>query len=155
MRALVIAQGNPLRRDDGVAHRVLESLKPACDVESRAVMQLTPEVAGDIAPYDTVIFIDADVCVGTLSIEPLDHSDSDPAVSPPALTHVTNAAEIVRLSRTLFGFGGSAFLCRIPVDDLSLGEGLSSRATALAAEASGKLEAVLSELRSELVSRRP
>jgi Ni,Fe-hydrogenase maturation factor len=143
-----------------VAHRVLESLKPARDVESRAVMQLTPEVAADIAGYDTVIFIDADVrvgtfCAGTLSIEPLDHSDSDPAVSPPALTHVVSPAEIVQLSRALFGFGGSAFLCRIPVDDLSLGEGLSSRATTLAAEASGKLEALLSELRSGFVSRRP
>ena len=43
--ALVIAIGNTLRRDDGVAHHVSDLLNVHPDVETRAVLQLTPEMA--------------------------------------------------------------------------------------------------------------
>jgi len=145
MRALLIATGNRLRRDDGVAHTVLEQLGSARDVESRALLQLTPEVAEDIAGYDTIIFIDADIRMAALSIEALNQVPASPA-----LTHVSRPAEIVELSRALFGFEGRAFLCRIPVDDLSSGEGLSRRASTLATQAAGKLEKLLGDLRVEL-----
>ena len=142
MRALLIATGNRLRRDDGVAHTVLERLGPARDVQSLALLQLTPEVAEDIAGYDTVVFIDADAGAADLSLEPLDRLPS-----PSALTHVARPAEIVELSKALFGFTGRAFLCRIPVEDLSSGEGLSRRASALAAPATRKLEDLLDNMR--------
>jgi hydrogenase maturation protease len=142
MRALLIAQGNRLRRDDGVAHAVLERLDPASDVEPRAILQLTPEVAEDIAGYEMVIFIDADAGATDLSIEPI--NQPPPA---PALTHVSRPAEVVELSRALFGFSGRAFLCRIPVDDFSPGERLSRRASALAVQAAKKLELLLGETR--------
>ncbi len=134
MRALLIAAGNSLRRDDGVAHAVLELL----DAEARAVFQLRPELAEDIAGYDTVVFIDADAGAEELSIGAVDDL-------PPSrlFTHVSTPAEIVALARSLFDFSGRAFLCRIPVDDLSAGEGLSPRATALAARAAEKLETLL------------
>lgn len=145
MRALLIATGNRLRRDDGVAHTVLEQLGSVRDVESRALLQLTPEVAEDIAGYDTIIFIDADVRMAALSIEALNQVPTSPA-----LTHVSGPAEIVELSRALFGFAGRAFLCRIPGDDFSSGEGLSRRASALARQAAEKLEKLLGDLRVEL-----
>ena len=145
MRALLIAVGNRLRRDDGVAHAVLEGLSSANDVESRAFLQLTPEVAEDIAGYDPVIFIDSDAGLAELSLEPLDQLPS-----PPALTHVSRPAEIVELSTALLGFAGRIFLCRIPVDDLTVGEGLTRRASELVAQAVEELEILLSELRGDL-----
>ncbi|HME09269.1 MAG TPA: hydrogenase maturation protease [Bryobacteraceae bacterium] len=140
LRTLLIATGNRLRRDDGVAQSVLERLGPASGgVETRALLQLTPEVAEDIAPYDAVIFIDADAGATELGLAQLDELPSSAV-----LTHVSRPADIVALSRALFGFTGRAFLCRIPVDDLSLGEGLSRRASAIAAQATEMVRALLS-----------
>lgn len=127
MRTLVIAIGNPLRRDDGVAHHVL--IPP--DADRRAVLQLTPEMAGEIAGYDSVVFVDADVDAKQVEMEPV-----DTVVAPPALTHVSRPPEIVALARALFGFTGRAYACRIPVCDLSEGEGLSPRTATFAQQAS-------------------
>jgi len=135
MRTLLIAAGNSLRRDDGVALAVLEML----DAESLAVFQLTPEVAADLAGYDTVIFIDADTGAAELKIEPMDESRSPSG----AFTHVSAPSEIVTLARSLYGFEGRALVCRIPVKDLSHGEGLSGRASALAAQAAEKLKVLI------------
>ena len=127
MRALVIAIGNPLRRDDGVAHHVLIP----SGVERRAVLQLTPEMAEEIAPYSSVVFVDADVDAKQVEMEPVDS-----VLAPSALTHVSRPSEIVALARALFGFTGRAYTCRIPVSDLSEGEGLSPRTETFAQQAS-------------------
>ena len=142
--ALLIALGNRFRRDDGVAHVVLDRLGSVCEAESRSLLQLTPEVAEEIAGYETVIFIDSDTRAAGVSIEPLDEPSS-----PPLFTHVARPAEVIEVSKALFGFAGRAFLCRIPVDDLSPGEGLSGHASAFAAQAAGMLEIWLSGLRVE------
>jgi Ni,Fe-hydrogenase maturation factor len=138
MRTFLIATGNTLRRDDGIAHHVLDLVRPTPGTRTRALLQLTPELAHDIAGCDAVIFIDADAGASVPSIEPLDQSPA-----PPAVTHISTPAEIVWLSRALFGFAGQAFLCRIPAEDLSCGEGLSRRTTMLAAEAARELEVLL------------
>lgn len=130
MRTLVIAIGNPLRRDDGAAHHV--SIPPGAD--SRAVLQLTPEIAEEIAGYDSVVFLDADVAAKQVQIEPV---DSLPLTS--ALTHVSRPAEIVAIARALFGFTGRAYTCRIPVSDLSQGEGLTPLTETFAQQASRAL----------------
>ena len=140
MSILLIAIGNPLRRDDGVAQAVLDLMNPRPRVESRWILQLTPEMAETIGACETVIFIDADVSAAQLSI----HLVDQPGLAA-ALTHVSTPAEVVALSRSLYGFGGRAWLCRIPVYDLSLGEGLSSDAHALAARAAAELEVLLSQ----------
>jgi Ni,Fe-hydrogenase maturation factor len=132
MRRLLLSIGNPARRDDGVAHEVLKKLPES---ESRSFLQLTPEVAAEIASYDVVVFIDADVQVGDLSIDEVDES-----TCPPPLTHAATPGQIVRLARSMFGFGGRALVCRIPVFDLSCEEGLSRRAALLPARAAAELE---------------
>jgi len=120
MRILAIASGNTLRRDDGVAHHVLDLLD---GVEKRAALQLSIELAQEIAAFDTVFFLDADVNEGAPRLVPV---DAFPARA--ALTHRSQAAEIVYLARSLYGFGGAAWLCRIPVRDFGYGEGLSPEA---------------------------
>jgi Ni,Fe-hydrogenase maturation factor len=140
MRTLLIAVGNRLRRDDGVAHTVLGQLGSIRDVDSRAFLQLSPEVAQDIAAYNAVVFIDSDAS----AVEPIIQS-IDRLPSSPVFSHLSSPAEVVALSRALFGFGGRALLCRIPVCDLSTGEGLSLQTRACAAQAVVKLENLLGE----------
>jgi Ni,Fe-hydrogenase maturation factor len=132
---LLIAIGNQLRRDDGVAHKVLDLIPTSPRLDSLRVFQLTAEVASAIASYHTVIFIDADLAALDLSIQPLDELPYCPMI-----THFTTPAEIVTLSRELFGFAGLAFLCRIPAKDISCGVELSLSATAYALQAAGALE---------------
>lgn len=130
MGALVITIGNPMRRDDGVAHLV--QIPP--EVERRAVLQLTPELAAEIVLYNTVVFIDADINAKQLRIEQV---QATPA--PSLLTHVARPSEIVALARSLFGFSGRAYICHIPVSDLSEGEGLSGSASAFAEQAAREI----------------
>ena len=134
MRVLVVAVGNVLRGDDGVAHAVLG----LAHADALALAQLTPEVAEQIALYATVIFVDADAGAADLRIETVEELSSAPSFS-----HASTPAEIVALSRSLFGFRGRALLCRIPAHDFSAGEGLSPRTRALAARAKAELDALL------------
>jgi len=126
-RTLLIAIGNPLRRDDGVAHRVLELLGPQFDGEARSVLQLTPELAAETAGCERVVFLDADAEAAEIQIEAL-----TPVASSPALTHVSTPAEIVALASALFGFTGRAVLWRIPAADFSFHEGLTAVSEAAA-----------------------
>lgn len=130
MRALVIAIGNPMRRDDGVAH----SIRVPAGATRRDVLQLTPEIAVEIASYDTVVFLDADVDAKQVRIEPVED-----VVAPVLLTHVLKPCEIVALARVLFEFSGQAYTCRIPVSDLTPGEGLSLGARQFASGAAREI----------------
>ena len=59
---LIIAYGNPLRSDDGLAWlaaRELEDYFAASDVEIRSVQQLMPELSEIISRCQLVIFVDA------------------------------------------------------------------------------------------------
>jgi len=132
--ALVIAIGNPLRRDDGVAHRV----RTPPGVATRAVLQLTPEIAEEIAGYDNVIFVDADVDASQVRVEAV-----DAAPSHSLLTHASRPSEIVAIARTIFGFSGPAYTCRIPVSDLSEGEGLSRCARIFGEQAAREIDSLL------------
>jgi Ni,Fe-hydrogenase maturation factor len=134
MPALVIAIGNPLRRDDGVAHCV--PTPPG--VERRAVLQLTPEIAAELANYHTVIFVDADIYANQVRVETVYSKQSHSA-----LTHIARPSEVVALARKLFGFSGEAYLCRIPVSDLTEGDGLSRKTSQFAAQAARKIDSLL------------
>src|SRR5213080_2808888 len=60
-RVLVIAYGNPLRCDDGVAWQAAEQIRRKLPslTEVICVHQLTPELAEEISRAGTVIFLDA------------------------------------------------------------------------------------------------
>src|SRR5579862_6353263 len=111
---LYVAFGNPLRRDDGVAWKVFDTLNPACGLKQ---IQPTPELAAEIAGFKRVVFIDASVD-GELRLDGIE------AHSASFFTHAADPAEVVTLSRALYGFSGEAWLCRIPGEDFSHGEGL-------------------------------
>jgi len=135
MTCLVIALGNEWRRDDGVAHRVLELLPALDGVERRAGLQLTPEMAAEIAPFDMVVFVDADLGRGEPGLEPVDEA---PAPGCP-ITHEVSPREVVATARRLFGFRGPAWVLHVPGEDFAVGEGLSATAEANAHKAAGIL----------------
>ena len=135
MRTLLIACGNPLRGDDGVAIEVLRLLAPGSDRELYEVQQLTPEIAEKVAAYDCVVFLDADAAATKLTIQPVRGAGSR---SP--LSHASSPAEIVALSRTLFAFSGAAVTCGIPARDFSAGKSLSLETQRVVREAAEELE---------------
>ncbi|MGA2714190.1 MAG: hypothetical protein ABSG41_13875 [Bryobacteraceae bacterium] len=135
---LLIACGNPLRRDDGVAHEVLRIIARTPCRELRSVQQLVPELAAEIAGFERVVFLDADVRSMHPAIEPV-----RTAMPGSPLTHAANPAEIVAISRSLFGFNGEALVCRIPARDFSPGESLAPDQLQTMYEAASELERLL------------
>ncbi len=133
-RRILIAIGNPLRRDDGVAHRVVELLGAHPKYDTRCCLQLAPELAAEIAAYHTVVFLDADAGVSQIRWDEV----AAPIESAP-LSHAATASDVIAIARELFGFSGQAWTCRLPVCDFSHGEGLSALAEAQARRCASQL----------------
>jgi hydrogenase maturation protease len=134
MRTLLLACGNPLRGDDGAAHEALRLIPPTPHHAAKAVQQLTPELAAEIARFSRVVFLDADAAAEELIIEPLR------ATMPRSpFTHAATPEEIVALAGALFGFTGTAFVCRIPAGDFTAGESLGPGVLHLARDAARKV----------------
>jgi hydrogenase maturation protease len=123
---LCIAIGNSLRGDDGVAHRVLQLINAGEGVSLRKVVQLTPEIAADIATAQRVIFIDADPLCVKPRIEPVTHH----ALRRTPLAHGMSPAEVVSLANYFYGFASAAFLCRVPASNFDGSQELSPQAEA-------------------------
>jgi Ni,Fe-hydrogenase maturation factor len=136
---LLIAIGNSLRHDDGVAHRVLELLGPLPGTITKSCLQLSPEMATELSLADTVVFIDADINPGLPSLELLTRETSCAFT----LTHGMRPCDLVAIARRLYAFTGIAYLCRVPGVDFSEGQVLSERAESnarMAAELLRKLK---------------
>ncbi len=144
MPALVIAIGNPLRRDDGVAHYV----QVPRGVFRHATTQLTPEVAEEVARYDTVIFVDADARAKEPRMEAIAAAPAGSGRPASPLTHALGPPEVVALARKLYGFSGEAYVCRIPVRDLAEGEGLSPAAKRFVERAEREIDQLLATVSS-------
>jgi hydrogenase maturation protease len=133
---LCIAIGNTLRRDDGVGVRVLHLLGDHLPIRRRAVMQLTPELAQEVAGAHAVLFVDACVAAKAVRVKRL---ESLPSNGTP-LAHAMTAAEVVALAARLYGFQGEAYLCEVPAVDFGPGEQLSHVAEAAARAAAFSLQ---------------
>jgi hydrogenase maturation protease len=141
MKTLFIACGNPLRGDDGVAPEVLRLMKPASGRKLRTVHQLTPELAEEMSRFDCVVFLDADVAASSVTIAPVSAIPPSPSLTHiSSFTHNSKPAEIVALSRALFGFIGAALLCRIPAIHFDPGAALSPRALKFVQQAAEEIE---------------
>lgn len=142
-RPLLIAIGNPLRGDDGVAAVLLEELAeelggwstPAAELQ--AVHQLTPELSLALAQASRVLFLDA--CVSSRTTEPwieplglaqssLDSPSLDsPSLDSPGLsTHSLEPSALQTLACTLYGWKGEGSLLRVPAFAFPHGTGFSS-----------------------------
>jgi hydrogenase maturation protease len=102
-RLLVLAYGNPLRGDDGVARHIAQALgKTLHDPSTEIVIlhQLTPELAETVSKAEAVIFLDAvaGALPGHISLESLDAAPSDSAT----WTHILTPSSLLALSRALY-----------------------------------------------------
>lgn len=122
-RVLVLAYGNPLRSDDGVAWHAAEALRDRCpSSEIVSAHQLTPEFAEMAAKADGVVFIDASqdgdpghiVCAWVNAKE--DGGQS---------SHWLTPAQVIVLCEELYGVTPRAMMISIAGASFDHGETLS------------------------------
>lgn len=125
---LVIAWGNPLREDDGVAWHVLEGLRrlrprpglPALHL--RHAHQLTPEMAECVSRAVGVVFVDArrDTRPGEVRCESI-----SPAAGSTPLAHSLSPQSLLMFAGSLFGRAPQAAVVSIGGERFGMGEEIS------------------------------
>lgn len=129
---LVIGVGNPERGDDGVGPAIAacvgrDERLPGAVV--RSVMQLTPELAADVAEASVVVIADARAGAGAGEVgwEPV--GASEPGVSGPFSHHLTPAA-LCDLAGKAYGRVPPAFVVGVGAAGFDAGAPLSAPARA-------------------------
>lgn len=120
-RVLVVGYGSELRRDDAAGRRVAEAIecRDLAGVRVRTSTQLVPELAEPIVEADRVVFVDASVDVGDVSVQPLTPRPGG------GDSHHATPSDLLGLVAALGRPCPPACLVEVPAFDLSLGEGLS------------------------------
>src|SRR6266516_656552 len=123
-RVLVIAYGNPLRCDDGVAWQAAEEIrrKLATQIDVICVHQLAPELAEEISRAGTVIFLDAtgDGEPGKVGCQIV-----SPDSTQPRFSHHLSPAQVLTLCDQFYEVRPRGFLISISGECFDHGEGLS------------------------------
>ena len=124
---LIIAYGNPLRCDDGLAWHVakkLAELSFSSDVEIITRHQLTPELALPVSQAAIVLFIDASRTgiPGELASGPL-----NPQPLSSVFTHELSPGTILSLAQELYGRSAEAFTISVCGECFDHGETLSAK----------------------------
>ena len=150
---LIVAYGNPLRSDDGLAWRAAEILRrelPPTSAEIVCVHQLAPELAESASRAALVIFIDAALNgePGHLTCEPVPEATSEQNVDVPGSHRFTPAA-VISLARQLYGSAPRALCISLTGKCFEHGESLSEEV----ANALPKLIAAVIELVDERSDR--
>jgi len=128
-RVLIVAYGNPLRSDDGLAWHAAEQLEgkfPPEEVEILSVQQLGPELAELASHSECTIFLDAadsgepgDVQVTNLS------ADRTGPPQPSRFSHALSPATILGMASQLYSGRPQAFLATLCGQHFEHGESLS------------------------------
>jgi hydrogenase maturation protease len=137
----VIAYGNPLRSDDGVAWQAAENLRKTLpdSVTIFCTHQLTPELAEDVSRAHFVIFLDA-----SRDGEPgkVNSGEVFSRRGTPTFSHHLSPAEVLALSDELYGAKPRAFVVSVNGKCFDHGQRLSPAIL----EALPQLEATTDEL---------
>jgi len=142
---LIIAYGNPLRSDDGVAWRAAEVLRqkfsPA-EIEIHCLHQLAPELAETVSRVPCAIFVDAvsspEGTPGEIRVEEL--SGNDPADSATHFSHSLSPHAAIRLAETLYGAKPQAFAVTVTGQNFDHGEALSPAVAAALPDLVARIE---------------
>jgi hydrogenase maturation protease len=146
----VLAIGNPLRSDDGLAWRATDELKRTAsqsEVEILKVHQLTPELAENVSRAALMIFVDAAARgkPGTLNCERVVASAAEPAPS-----HSFTPAALLQLAATLYGASPAAFLVSVAGKSFEHGEFLSPEVAQALPQVVAKIRELILEAGKEL-----
>lgn len=123
-RLLIIAYGNPLRSDDGVAWRAAEALQgklPDSEVEILEMHQLAPELAEDLSRAEAVIFVDA---AGKGEPGEIHCEELSPTSEAP-FAHQLSPGAVLLLARQIYGTAPRAFSVTLTGECFDHGEALS------------------------------
>ena len=148
-RLLIIACGNPLRCDDGVAWQAAEEIRRKLPSPAKIVCvhQLTPELAEEASHADTVIFIDA-----THNGEPGEVLCQ--AISPDStavrFSHHLAPAQVLALCKQLYGAEPRGFLISISGECFDHGKGLSPAAMNAITQSVAEVDEVVRRIEIEL-----
>ena len=125
-RVLILAYGNPLRSDDGVAWRAAELLRAKLSLEDAEIVcthQLTPEFAESAAHVDRVIFIDAEK--GDTPGQVRCHDDLD-EIAGSGSSHFLTPSQLLALGEVLYGSRPKHFVVSIAGENFEHGDSLSA-----------------------------
>lgn len=156
-RILMVAYGNPLRSDDGLAWRAADQLEgkfsPA-EVEILRLHQLAPEQAETASHFECVIFIDAahthtdnrrQSRPGDVRIDPIRPGDAGSA-EPPRLFHAISPEAVLALAARLYKATPTAFSATVTGENFSHGEFLSPAVAAAMPTLTGSIEALVRKM---------
>jgi hydrogenase maturation protease len=146
---LIVAYGNPLRCDDGVAWRAADALenKFSSDVEILRLHQLTPELADTVRNFGTVILVDAASCDGSqqkpgmIRVEEIRGGTSEPA----RFSHVLSPKKILDLALQLYGANPRAFVVTVAGENFGHGDSLSAPVASALPELIARIERLIKE----------
>jgi len=129
VRTLVIAYGNPLRCDDGLAWRLVEDLLNRDIPSNEEVItchQLTPELACSVSGASLVLFIDAarEGVPGDLVCTPI-----QPKGHVSAFSHEFSPATVLNLAQELYANCPAAFAISLCGECFDHGQTLSPKVT--------------------------
>ena len=128
-RLLIIAYGNPLRSDDGVAWRAAAALQENFSIEQAEILtlhQLGPELAENASRSECAIFIDAAAGPGRpgeIRVKELSESDSDHQTS--AFCHAMTPSQVLALAAQLYHCRPRAYSTTVVGESFNHGESLS------------------------------
>jgi len=151
---LILAYGNPLRCDDGVAWRAAEALEgklPQSYVEVLTLHQLAPEIADWVRNRELVLFIDA-ACVddmnssrpGEIRVRKL--SGEEIRKNPSGqFSHVYSPESVLDFARELYNADPNAFVITVAGENFGHGDALSTPVAASLPELIATIEQRVNE----------
>jgi len=143
---LIVAYGNPLRGDDGVAWRAADALRgkfPESQVEILCLHQLAPELAETAGRFERVIFVDAaskqtgepgKIRVKQIRAEAISKNEGT------AFGHSLSPAAVLALAASLYGAKPQAFSVTVTGEDFGHGDRLSRSVTAALPDLISRIE---------------
>ena len=150
-RILIIACGNPLRCDDGLAWRAADELEEKFsggNVEILRTHQLTPELAETVSRSEALVFLDAaSAGVGGQPGEVRCAQVGLPE-GPVRFSHQLSPASLMALARQLYGAPPRAFSVTLTGECFEHGEALSPVVAAALSALVTRIETLIKEFLS-------
>jgi len=152
-RVLIVAYGNPLRSDDGVAWRAADELerkfagaKIEAEVEILRLHQLAPEVAEAASRGERVIFLDAASAEGNGQPGEVRCQEVVPPAETPRFSHHLSPGAVIALCQQLFGASPRAYAVTLTGECFEHGESLSPVVAAALPEWVAQTEVLVRQL---------
>ncbi len=151
-RVLIIAYGNPLRCDDGLAWRAADSMEgrfASSDVEILRTQQLTPEIAESVSRVEAVLFIDAASIDGT-NTQPGNILEAPVVLTneTPHSSHHLSPGAVLALARDLYATSPRAFSVTLTGQCFDHGDSLSPEVAAALPSLVQRIKALVQQLLS-------